>query len=247
MTRRELLKLCGVMLPLVAASLLLTANADAQAPAASLEVFPREAAQLTPMELGDFIAYVLPKEGLDTLSWDYLVDGRLKWITDGIEEGTGENSRTALVRLRLQGAPAVILRQVREELAWTFKLVTEGNPKFGPTFLRLSVDCFGDLVIPFDSPSAAAAVIAGRNENGRQRWRVVGTGQTYAEWQQGMIPTNGCSSLTSTFISVSVGGAALLCTSVAVARRSEATLTAPKYALLKSALSVVISSPYAPS
>jgi len=35
----------------------------------------------------------------------------------------------------------------------------------------------------FDSPSAAAAVIYGRNANGRLSWLVEGTNQTYANWQ----------------------------------------------------------------
>lgn len=35
----------------------------------------------------------------------------------------------------------------------------------------------------FSSPSAAAAIIAGRNSNGRKAWRVEDTGQTYADWQ----------------------------------------------------------------
>jgi hypothetical protein len=38
--------------------------------------------------------------------------------------------------------------------------------------------------VPFRSPSAAAAVIAGGNRNGRLTWRVEGTGQTYADWQE---------------------------------------------------------------
>ncbi|MCB4811932.1 DUF4357 domain-containing protein [Methylovorus menthalis] len=35
----------------------------------------------------------------------------------------------------------------------------------------------------FDSPSAAAAVIYGRNANGRTSWRIESTGQSYADWQ----------------------------------------------------------------
>jgi hypothetical protein len=36
----------------------------------------------------------------------------------------------------------------------------------------------------FDSPSAAAAVVAGSNVNGRLLWRVKGTGVSYKEWQE---------------------------------------------------------------
>lgn len=35
----------------------------------------------------------------------------------------------------------------------------------------------------FSSPSAAAAIVAGRNSNGRVHWRVESSGQTYAAWQ----------------------------------------------------------------
>jgi hypothetical protein len=37
--------------------------------------------------------------------------------------------------------------------------------------------------VSFDSPSAAAAVVLGRNSNGRIEWKVADTGRTYAEWQ----------------------------------------------------------------
>jgi hypothetical protein len=36
----------------------------------------------------------------------------------------------------------------------------------------------------FSSPSAAAAVVAGRSANGRTHWVVQGSGKTYAEWQE---------------------------------------------------------------
>lgn len=39
----------------------------------------------------------------------------------------------------------------------------------------------------FKSPSAAAAVVACRNANGRTSWVVEGTGQTYADWQDALV------------------------------------------------------------
>jgi hypothetical protein len=36
---------------------------------------------------------------------------------------------------------------------------------------------------PFSSPSAAAAVVNGRNTNGRTAWKVKSKGDTYADWQ----------------------------------------------------------------
>lgn len=35
----------------------------------------------------------------------------------------------------------------------------------------------------FSSPSAAAAVVTGRSANGREQWKVEGSSQTYAGWQ----------------------------------------------------------------
>lgn len=41
----------------------------------------------------------------------------------------------------------------------------------------------------FGSPSAAAAVVCGRQANGRTAWLVEGTGQTYAAWQDQQLST----------------------------------------------------------
>lgn len=35
----------------------------------------------------------------------------------------------------------------------------------------------------FKSPSAAAAVVLGRNSNGTLEWRVAGSGATYKQWE----------------------------------------------------------------
>ena len=39
----------------------------------------------------------------------------------------------------------------------------------------------------FSSPSAAAAVVSGRNANGRMHWREVGTDRTYGEWLEDQV------------------------------------------------------------
>lgn len=39
----------------------------------------------------------------------------------------------------------------------------------------------------FSSPSAAAAVVSGRNANGRKHWRVEGTDRTYGEWLEDQV------------------------------------------------------------
>lgn len=41
----------------------------------------------------------------------------------------------------------------------------------------------------FSSPSAAAAVVCGRQANGRTSWLVEGTGQNYAAWQDQQLNT----------------------------------------------------------
>lgn len=65
-------------------------------------------------------------------------------------------------------------RGKREELLQSGRLVEGSDPQFL---------VFADNV-PFDSPSAAAAVVLGRNSNGRIEWRVADTGRTYADWQE---------------------------------------------------------------
>lgn len=42
----------------------------------------------------------------------------------------------------------------------------------------------------FSSPSAAAAVVAGRSANGRTSWTVVETGMTYADWEEMNLETS---------------------------------------------------------
>lgn len=40
---------------------------------------------------------------------------------------------------------------------------------------------------PFNSPSAASAIVLGRNDNGRQSWKVQGSTQSYADWQDAQV------------------------------------------------------------
>lgn len=60
--------------------------------------------------------------------------------------------------------------------------------------LRTRLEADGTIVIDgqsarftrncgFSSPSAAAAMIAGRAANGRKKWRIDGTSTTYEEWE----------------------------------------------------------------
>lgn len=76
---------------------------------------------------------------------------------------------------RKDGAPSwVNYKDLRDDLVKVGKLKPNSNPEF----LEFAED------VPFKSPSAAAAVVAGAARNGRLKWRVEGTGQTYADWQE---------------------------------------------------------------
>jgi hypothetical protein len=58
-------------------------------------------------------------------------------------------------------------------------LVVEGKlqPSQDPQYFTFASN------VAFASPSAAAAIVAAGNRNGRTYWRVEGTNQTYGEWQ----------------------------------------------------------------
>jgi hypothetical protein len=62
---------------------------------------------------------------------------------------------------------------LRESLIKNGELVVDGD------FYRFAAD------VPFNSPSAAAAVVLDRNSNGRTEWKLIGTRTTYDEWQRG--------------------------------------------------------------
>lgn len=64
-------------------------------------------------------------------------------------------------------------RALRERMVADKSLVAGSTP----ALLLFAVD------VIFSSPSAAAAVIAGRSASGPIEWKVVGTGQTYRDWR----------------------------------------------------------------
>jgi hypothetical protein len=68
-------------------------------------------------------------------------------------------------------------RGLRDRLMKDGKLVESGQPNM-LTFVEN---------VPFDSPSAAAAVVNSGNQNGRSAWRIEDTGQTYRDWQGGQV------------------------------------------------------------
>jgi hypothetical protein len=77
---------------------------------------------------------------------------------------------------RTQEAPSLAsnVRLLRAQLRSSSKLLpTDENG-----ILRFEED------VAFTSPSAASQAVMATSRNGRTDWRVVGTGQTYADWQQ---------------------------------------------------------------
>jgi len=72
-------------------------------------------------------------------------------------------------------------RNLRAELVENGRLVDGADPQ---------MLVFADNVA-FDSPSAAAAVVLGRNSNGRIEWKTADTGTTYADWQAAQLKIAG--------------------------------------------------------
>tara|TARA_R110002049_G_scaffold305236_1_gene501592 strand:- start:1071 stop:2111 length:1041 start_codon:yes stop_codon:yes gene_type:complete len=66
------------------------------------------------------------------------------------------------------------VRAFRDQLRRAGKLVPAGRPDV----LRFATD------VAFTSPSAAADAIYGTSRNGREDWKIRGTGETYARWQE---------------------------------------------------------------
>ena len=64
-------------------------------------------------------------------------------------------------------------RSLRADLVESGRLVDAPDPQW----------LVFDDNVAFDSPSAAAAVVLGRDANGRIEWKTADTGQTYADWQ----------------------------------------------------------------
>lgn len=71
-------------------------------------------------------------------------------------------------------------KRLREKLEQDGTIVASPDGKTG-CFTRNQV---------FASPSAAAAVVAGRSANGRNEWRISGTGMSFGSWQNQEIELN---------------------------------------------------------
>jgi hypothetical protein len=135
--------------------------------AATMPVYPRDAADLPVTNLSDLVVAVIPAHGFNGLGWDDMIDSpMIRWTTDGVTvTGTSAALRQGLVRVRVDGKPSTTIHQVREELAWTVTLGTYGPEKFGPQWISVEPgvephdQCFGALDdgCTFSSAQALAA------------------------------------------------------------------------------------------
>lgn len=126
-------------------------------------VFPRTAAALSPIALPDLILEALPVAGEQLYGWDHMVDAPILWVTNGYSSSKTNAERIGVARVRVANRASTVLRQRREELAWTVTMQTEGNVKFGPNTIEIApgVDnepCFGSLFdnCEFDESEALA-------------------------------------------------------------------------------------------
>jgi hypothetical protein len=125
---------CVVSLPVIACNQTKTKSQEQS----STPVFPRIAEKVQPVELSEFIANAVPENGVEKIGWDYLSNSSIVWVSNGYENyGGTETWREGLVRIRVGGVASTVLRQKKEELAWSISLVTDGPPKFGPTFIKI--------------------------------------------------------------------------------------------------------------
>ncbi len=86
---------------------------------------------------------------------------------------------------RKQGVPSwTSYKAFRDQLVQEGKLVESSDPQY----LVFMED------VAFGSPSAGAAVVAGRNINGRLEWKIEGTNQTYQDWYEEKLKAAGVQS-----------------------------------------------------
>jgi hypothetical protein len=139
-------------------------------PAIGVDIFVRRTRTITPasaksggapqtpsMDAPSVFETSLQKEGIKATAT--LLDGEFV-----VQAGSS-------ARRQWVGDPTHNYRQLFEELVKEGVLVEEGaTRRFAQSYA-------------FSSPSAAAAVVKGRSSNGPTTWTVVGTGQTYREWE----------------------------------------------------------------
>lgn len=95
-------------------------------------------------------------------------------------------------KARESGDAFIVLAGSQAKLDWTsaphsYKQLRENLIEVGS--LKPSADCeclVFTMDFPFNSPSAASAIILGRPDNGRNSWRLLGTSITYGAWQDNL-------------------------------------------------------------
>jgi hypothetical protein len=116
-------------------------------------VHPRAAQDLPSIELAELVATAMPPNGFEKLGWDHLSTSKnIHWQTVGTATAPGEKTiRIGLARVTVAGMRSTVLRQAREELAWTLTLGTDASAKFGPKWITIEPgfdpgnQCFGTL------------------------------------------------------------------------------------------------------
>lgn len=110
------------------------ADAQRQLPPA---IWPKQAAALPPITLGEMIASALPRG--PSIAWDAMQIPAVRWISDGIEvTPTGYSLRMGVARIRAAGATPMMLRQGWVELGWSIQLESSGNARFGAESVTFS-------------------------------------------------------------------------------------------------------------
>jgi hypothetical protein len=121
---------------------------DSRSPNEKLLVFPDDAAQLTPVSLGDLIYMFLP-HAKSPVGWDSVPASIVTWTTTGFPEAAdGSVERDGLARVRVDGKMSTALIQNKNELAWSVSLTSPGPAKFGPTKVQISPGLQNDIKIP---------------------------------------------------------------------------------------------------
>jgi hypothetical protein len=129
---------------------------------------------------------------LPVLGFDFLRDPATSHTIFAQEESTVFEMELPTFGVKAQaqeiGGSFVVLQGSKTRPKWTAK-----NNGYGNLYDQLVKDeVLGEEAdgmrlftkdYGFNSPSAAAAIVAGRNTNGRRKWRVKGSQVTYGDWQ----------------------------------------------------------------
>lgn len=120
-------------------------------------VYPASAGKLKSLELGEAVLLFMPDNASEPIPWDFRVDAPVVWLTDGYKEDAMPNGETfshrdGLMRIHVQGTRSHILKNQRDELAWTISYSTRSSPRFGVELVTIepgapgpAVMCFGTL------------------------------------------------------------------------------------------------------